>query len=138
MGSGQTGQTVKKGTAKTKAPDAWRPAFLASLAETCNVSEACRVSGISRPTVYEHRAADAEFAAAWDDAVAAGVEALELTARQRAVRESDTLLIFLLKAHRPDVYRENRRTELTGANGGPVETRIVFGYDDGAGDDSDG
>ena len=30
------------------------------------------------------------------------------------------------------------RTELTGANGGPVETRIVFGYDDGDSGDSDG
>lgn len=33
---------------------------------------------------------------------------------------SDTLAIFLLKAHAPEKYRENSRMELTGANGGPV------------------
>jgi hypothetical protein len=34
---------------------------------------------------------------------------------------SDTLAIFLLKAHAPDKYRESSRMELTGANGGPVQ-----------------
>ena len=34
---------------------------------------------------------------------------------------SDTLAIFLLKAHRPEKYRENSRMELTGANGGPLQ-----------------
>jgi hypothetical protein len=34
---------------------------------------------------------------------------------------SDTLAIFLLKAHKPEKYRENTRMELTGANGGPVQ-----------------
>lgn len=34
---------------------------------------------------------------------------------------SDTLAIFLLKAHAPEKYRENTRMELTGANGGPVQ-----------------
>lgn len=33
---------------------------------------------------------------------------------------SDTLAIFLLKAHDPK-YRENQRVELTGADGGPIE-----------------
>lgn len=34
---------------------------------------------------------------------------------------SDTLAIFLLKAHAPEKYRENTRMELTGAEGGPVQ-----------------
>lgn len=34
---------------------------------------------------------------------------------------SDTLTIFLLKAHRPERFRDNSKLELTGANGGPVE-----------------
>lgn len=39
-----------------------------------------------------------------------------------AVRKySDTLAIFLLKAHDPAKYRENTRMELTGANGGPLQ-----------------
>ena len=39
-----------------------------------------------------------------------------------AVRKySDTLAIFLLKAHNPEKYRDNAKLELTGANGGPVQ-----------------
>ena len=33
---------------------------------------------------------------------------------------SDTLAIFLLKAHAPEKYRENIHAELTGAGGGPI------------------
>ena len=39
-----------------------------------------------------------------------------------AVRKySDTLLIFMLKARRPEKYRERANVELTGQGGGPVE-----------------
>lgn len=42
--------------------------------------------------------------------------------RIAAVRKySDTLAIFLLKAHDPAKYRENTRMELTGADGGPLQ-----------------
>ena len=131
--------TIKKPRQRTMMPKgtAWHDAFLADLAENCNVANAARMAGVDRSTVYRHRDENAEFATAWDDAVEAGIQALELAARKRAMSVSDTLAIFLLKSHRPDTYRENKRTELTGANGGPVETRIVFGYEDAA-DDSDG
>ena len=44
-----------------------------------------------------------------------------------AIREySDLLLIFLLKARRPTVYRENARLELTGVGGGPIATTQVL------------
>ena len=136
--------TPKKTTSRrthraTSAPkgDTWHDAFIDDLAENCNVSAACRAAGITRTTAYNHRDNNPAFAAAWDDAVEAGIQALELDLRRRARESSDTAAIFLLKSHRPDVYRENKRTELTGANGGPVETRIVFGYEDAA-DDSDG
>lgn len=131
-----TQKRVSQRTAATKG-DSWHDAFLADLAENCNVANACRIAGIAKSTAYKHRDENADFAAAWDDAVEAGIQALELDLRRRARESSDTAAIFLLKAHRPDVYRENKRTELTGANGGPVETRIVFGYEDAA-DDSDG
>lgn len=131
--------TQKRVSQRTAAPkdDSWHDAFLADLAENCNVAHAYRVAGVAKSTAYKHRDEDPEFAAAWEDAIEAGIQALELAARRRAMSVSDTLAIFLLKSHRPDVYRENKRTELTGANGGPVETRIVFGYEDAA-DDSDG
>ena len=107
-------------------------AFLTVLAETCNVSRAAKAIGISRITVYEWRDAFAEFAAAWDKAKQLGVDALEDEAHRRAfegnekavyhqgtecgvIREySDTLAIFLLKAHKPAKYRENAHLNITG------------------------
>lgn len=113
-------------------------AFLAVLSETCNVGKACEGAGIGRATAYEWREDDPDFAEAWDKALKIGVTALEDEAHRRGfdgvdepvfhqgsqcgtVRKySDTLAIFLLKAHAPEKYRENSRMELTGANGGPV------------------
>ena len=41
--------------------------------------------------------------------------------KRELVREySDTLLIFLLKSHRPGVYRETLRQEHSGPGGGPI------------------
>lgn len=123
-------------------------------------------------TAYTWRKAMPYFATAWDDAMQAGLLALEDEAHRRAFegvdeplthqgqftylrdlgaidpetgrqyppdlapvlrdehgrprfatmkRYSDTLAIFLLKAHAPDKYRERSAMELTGANGGPVQ-----------------
>ncbi|MDG9966943.1 terminase [Achromobacter mucicolens] len=94
--------------------------------------------GASRSVVYEWRMADEEFAKAWDQAIRVATLGLEDEARRRAqdgvdepvfylgaecgtVRKySDTLLIFLLKAH-DHKYREKTGLELTGLNGGPVQ-----------------
>ena len=73
------------------------------------------------------KATDPAFAAAWDDALEAAVDQLEAEARHRAIdgveqphfhqgkvcgtvrKYSDALLMFLLRAHRPETYRD--RTE---------------------------
>ena len=107
-------------------------AFCAALAETCNVGRACAAVGISRQTAYNWREADADFALAWERAMKAGLLALEDEAHRRAfegtdepvfykgdecgsVRKySDTLAIFLLKAHAPEKYRETSKVELSG------------------------
>lgn len=99
--------------------------FLLKLAETGNVARACRVAKINRSTAYLHRKDSEDFRAAWTEAVEIAVGLLEDEAWRRA-REgvlepvyqggklvgkvhkySDTLLIFLLKAHNPAKYREN-------------------------------
>lgn len=142
-------------------------AFCAALAETCNVGKACAAVGVSRYTAYKWRKDMSDFAAMWDEAMQAGILALEDEAHRRAfegvedplthqgqftylwrdkrdeqgeivlddngspVREpvldangeqkvaavrkySDTLAIFLLKAHNPEKYRENSKVELSG------------------------
>jgi hypothetical protein len=85
----------------------WEAIFLKGLAETCNVKLSCDRAGIHRDTAYSRRAVSPEFAERWDDAIDDGVDALEEVARRRAFEGSDTLLIFLLKAHRPERYRDN-------------------------------
>ena len=107
-------------------------AFCAALAETCNVGKACAAVGISRYTAYLWRKAMPEFAEAWGEAMKAGLLALEDEAHRRAFdgvdepvfykgdecgtirKYSDTLAIFLLKAHDPEKYRETSKVELSG------------------------
>lgn len=100
----------------------WREDFLKNLQVTGIVRMSCRLAGVSIDTAYEHRNTDAEFAARWDDAISQANEALVLRARERAMSESDTMLIFLLKSHMPEVYGDRIRMEHTGANGGPIKS----------------
>ena len=101
-----------------------KAAFIRHLSDTCNVYEACRLTPCRRNWAYEERDVDPAFAEAWKEALDVGIEKLELGARKRALhgvkepvyhqgvvvghvrKYSDTLTIFLLKAHRPEVYRE--------------------------------
>lgn len=135
-------------------------AFCAALAETCNVGKAAAAVGISRYTAYIWRKDDPDFAERWDDAMKAGLLALEDEMHRRAIdgveepvthqgqlsyqlehfvdeegkqqarlkrdqngqpipltirKYSDTLAIFLAKAHDPDKYRDNSKLELAGS-----------------------
>ena len=111
--------TIRKASQRTATSkgDSWHSAFLADLAENCNVSHAARLAGVDRSTAYRHREESAAFAAAWDDAVEDGIEALELSLRRRGMETSDTAAIFLLKAHRPEKYRDAVKVTGSGKNG---------------------
>jgi hypothetical protein len=109
----------KKG--ETGPDTSWHEAFLKNLARTGAVMHSANKAGIHRDTAYDHRDRFPEFAEAWDHALDAAVEDLELVCRNRARDYSDLLLIFLLKAHRPERYRETRRFEVTGPDGGAIE-----------------
>lgn len=100
---------------RTVRPDRARETFLATLAETCNVSESARRAGIGRRTAYDWKAADPEFAAAWEDAEEQATDELEKVARQRAIDGSDRMLEILLKAHRPEKFVERFKGDLGGA-----------------------
>lgn len=119
-----------------KEPD-WHK-FLVTLASTGVVLTACRKTKIPRRTAYDRRAADPEFARLWDEAAELATESLEEEAVRRArdgtlkpvyqsgalvgkIREySDTLLIFLLKARKPSVYRD-AKVVVAGDPGNPVK-----------------
>lgn len=136
-----TTRTPKKGST---VPENWQALFLVSLAAYGNVTAACRKARVSRNTAYEARKADADFTTAWDEALTLGTAGLEDEARRRAfegtskpvyqggvlvgkIQEySDTLLIFLLKAHKPEVYRETINQQ----HGGSMKLIIEYGNAD--------
>lgn len=109
---------------RTRFTDRAREKFLAVLRETCNVSEAARAIGVSRRAVYDWREAHADFRADWEDAEQEAADKLEREAWRRAVEGtdkpvtfhgaitatykeySDRMLELLLKAHKPEKYRE--------------------------------
>lgn len=124
-------------------PEKWQQVFLRQLSKTGNVSDACRKAKVARSQAYAKRESEKGFADAWEEALEIAVERLELEARRRAERGvlepvyylgqkvgavrkySDTLLIFLLKAHKPRMYRDSVKHEHTGADGGPIQYRDV-------------
>ena len=119
-------------------PQGWRGVFLAALRETGNVSAAARRASTSRSVCYGRRRRDAGFAAAWEDALEEAADRLEMEAFRRAVdgvgedrffgghvvgevtRYSDALLMFLLRARRPQ--RFGPRPETGSGIPGPDET----------------
>jgi hypothetical protein len=103
-------------------PQPARERFLTALGEGLSVAGAAKLAGVGRQTVYDWRKRDAAFASAWDDAIETGTDNLEDEARRRAMSSSDTLMIFMLKARRPEKYKERRASEVSGPGGGPIQT----------------
>jgi len=83
--------------------------FLEALAMGGSISKACRACRISRTNPYRWADQDPQFAEAMVGAREIGVQQLEDWALARATDEmnpSDRLTEFLLKALRPEMYRE--------------------------------
>jgi hypothetical protein len=105
-----------------------RQRFLEAYARSGNLSQSAAAAGVGRRTVYTWQEHDQAFALAFNEAEAQAVEALEAVAHQRATagarierqvwrdgklietvieyRPSDPVLLTLLKALKPDKYRE--------------------------------
>jgi hypothetical protein len=71
-------------------------------------SGAARYGGLSYVQFLKWEANDPLFAAAVADAMEEGTDGLEDVATSRAKRKSDTLMMFMLGARRPDKYRPKR------------------------------
>lgn len=112
-------------------PYMWRPAFLNVLARTGTIAGAARAVGIAVQTVNAARKRDVEFDLQCQEAIQYAVEWLEQIAWDRAARHSDQLLIFLLKAHKPEVYNQATKNEHSGPNGGPIPVKAYIGFDPG-------
>lgn len=141
QGSMRTERTPKKGTrASTQAdPEAKKTRFIAALSKSGVIGTACKYARFGRTTAYKWRDEDETFKKLWDEALEDSTDLLEEEARRRAhdgtlkpvyqggecvghIREySDLLIIFLLKARRPEKYRETIRQEITGKDGKPIQ-----------------
>jgi very-short-patch-repair endonuclease len=121
----QLRERTKVDTVDTDAPissytfDDWRDDFIASLSGDLNIRHACIAADISRSAAYKRRETDDEFRLAWDEAIENAADLLEGVYWKRAVEQSDRALEFLLKAARPEKYRE--RSEVQAKHSGAVE-----------------
>jgi len=117
---GAAGKAAKRRAAPITA--ARRKAFLDMLAETANIAKAAQAAGVERSALYRLRQSSESFHAAWQSAMDQALDTLEATMLERAangtekalfyggkpcgtVRQySDALGMFMLRAHRPDIY----------------------------------
>jgi hypothetical protein len=115
---------AKRDTAVGKRIARWQNKFIAALSETPSVKHASKVAGIHRNTAYKYRKLDAEFAAAWTEALDASVDDLEAKAFRFAlsgppkdnsgVNAWVNLVQFLLRSHRRSVYGEKLEAAVAG------------------------
>lgn len=143
----RTGQPVRRGQRATvpfSRDVAAQERFLTALRNTGgNVQAAIREAGTpsGNSQVYDLLRDDPDFRARYDAAIAAGTAVLEAEAVRRAVEGvdrpliggrfkdevvayervySDNLLTFLLRARKPDTYKDRVASEVSGPGGGPV------------------
>lgn len=121
----------------------WKPRFIEAFREHKLITPACEAVGVGRTTVYDARRNDEEFAAKWAEVETEMVEAMEREAYRRAVEGvrkplvsagkhvtdvveySDGLLQFLLKARRPEQYRERHDINHSGRVDGTTKVEVV-------------
>lgn len=123
--SKETKKTLKK---EREMDTSWHPRFLQLLSQSCNVTLSAKGAGVIPNTAYEHRKALPEFAAQWDQAKEEAIEILEGHAWSRASSTSDVLMIFLLKAHKPERYREQSHLDVT-SGGKPLLDPLASALD---------
>ena len=99
-------------------------AFFNAVRDGRSISAACLGASITRSSAYLWRESDPAFKAKWDECVEEGTDRLEDEAMRRAVDGSDTLLIFMLKARRPQKFKD--RVALGGdAEAPPIRSENV-------------
>lgn len=144
----------KRGTQPRATPGEWQPLFLREFAQRGNVTKSCEAARVNRRTVQREKKRSAAFADDFKEAKWTAGDMLEAEAERRAAqglirkkfnakgepvidpetgqqyfeREySDTLLIFLLKATRPEKFRERHDHKHSGGVRLTIVEEIVDG-----------
>ena len=124
---------------------AWRGVFIERLKATGNITLAASGAGVTRQHAYQTRNRNKAFRRSWEEALEQAVDLLAGEARRRATgikravwyagevvgEESvyaDTLLMFLLRAHRPELYRDNVRVEHPGGMAVTGDRKVTFEF----------
>lgn len=126
-------------------PFAWMAPFLENLTLLPNVGTAAKAAGIGRTRVYQLKASDERFAAAWTEALENGLDRIEAAALRAAIvgeervyrtfRKDGSLASeriesltsyqdrkMMLQAYRPEKFRE--RYEVKQSNDSEVDQQI--------------
>ena len=74
--------------------------------ESGTIRDGAIAAKVGRQTHYDWLQQHEEYRIAFQAAKEESIEGLEAEARRRALRRSDLLLMFLLKAHKPAMYRD--------------------------------
>ena len=117
--------------------------FLTVLAETCNVSEACRRTKVKMTVAYRRRKMDAAFRAAWNDAIAVGFSRLEMMllnrafngvekvirrrdgSEERMMEYPDGLALKLLAMHRETAREADAQSDFPAEDVDEIRERLV-------------
>lgn len=94
--------------------------------EACHgvVTTACELAQVSRTQFYKWKKDNEEFAQKVEEASEVAIDFVENKLFERIEEGSDTAILFFLKTRaKKRGYVE--RSELTGANGGPIQTEDV-------------
>ncbi len=116
MFRGQTGHLKKR--------------FLAGFLRHGTITAGAKYAKIHRQRVYDWEKSDATFKRELEQAKDMVADSLEQVAIRRAKAGSDTMLIFLLKGYRPEVFRESTEHIVKGAGGQPITIRVIYGDGD--------
>ena len=95
--------------------------FLAARQLGASVTRAAKAAGVTRGTLYRWRHQDPQFAQDWRQSPDKFVQDLELEALKRAIEGDRSLLVFLLKSHKPQTYNQRQHQPSTSTPNNLVE-----------------
>lgn len=89
----------------------WTKKFLECYVRTWNVIASCKFSGITKPTYYRRMELDPEFKAAIESVSESRIDALEDALYKRAMKNSDTIGLAMIKAWKRERYGDKQEVK---------------------------